>query len=71
MEGRIRLTVGMKKNIRVMLQGVIDEFRYDIGPKMSLFPITNIEALIRRQKTHDLFIEKAKELSSATESEKL
>ena len=70
-EGRIRLMVRMKKNIRALLQWVKDEFRYGRNPGMTEFPVADVENLIRRSKTFDLFVEKSSSLSSNAKPDKL
>ena len=69
-EGRIRLTVRQKKNIRALLQWVKDEYRYGRDPSSLQFPVDQVDILIRRNKTHDAFIEKSKDLVKAAEPEK-
>lgn len=69
-EGRIRLTVMMKRNIRGLLQWVKDEYRHGRDPSITEFTLDDIESLVRKNKTHDLYVEKSKELASASEPEK-
>lgn len=69
-EGRIRLTVRQKKNIRALLQWVKDEYRYGRDPSSLQFPVDQVDNLIRRNKTHDAFIEKSRDLVNAAEPEK-
>lgn len=69
-EGRIRLTLVMKRNIRGLLQWVKDEYRHGRDPSITQFNIDDIENLVRKNKTHDLYVEKSKGLASASEPEK-
>ena len=69
-EGRIRLTVAMKRNVRGLLQWVKDEYRHGRDPSIIQFNLGDIENLVRKNKTHDLYVEKSKELANASEPEK-
>ena len=69
-EGRIRLTVRQKKNLRAFLQWTKDEYRYGRDPSLTAFPIVQVEDLIRRNKMYEVFTEKSKDLSSAAEPDK-
>ena len=69
-EGRIKVTVGMKRNLRGLLQWVKDEYRHGRDPTLTQFNLNDIDNLIRKNKTHDLYVEKSKDLASASEPEK-
>ena len=69
-EGRIRFTVGVKRNLRGLLQWVKDEFRHGRDPTLTQFVLDSVENLIRKNKTHDIYIEKSKDLAKASEPEK-
>ena len=69
-EGRIRVTVGTKRNLRGLLQWVKDEYRHGRDPALTQFDLNDIEYLVRKNKTHDLYVEKSKDLASASEPEK-
>ena len=69
-EGRIRVSVGTKRNLRGLLQWVKDEYRHGRDPALTQFDLNNIDTLVRKNKTHDLYIEKSKDLASASEPEK-
>ena len=54
--GQIRLTPGIKRNIRAFLQWCRDKNRVDENPEIVPFPINEVPDLIRRYKTHEAFV---------------
>ena len=60
MQGQIRLLPGVKRNIKSLIQWAQDQFRTGQDPQDNIFPIANVTLLLRRQKSHALFITKSK-----------
>ena len=65
-QGQIRLLPGVKRNVRAFIQWVCDQTRLGLNPVNSPFPVVRAAALIRRQKTHSMFIQGSKTLSEAS-----
>ena len=59
-QGQIRLLPGVKRNIKSLIQWVQDQFRTGLNPQDNVFPIADVTLLLRRQKSHALFIMKSK-----------
>lgn len=54
--GQIRLTPGIKRNIRGFIQWCRDKIRVEENPAIVAFPINEIPNHIRKYKTHEAFI---------------
>ena len=61
--GRIRLSSTVKRNLKAFIQWCKDKLRIGEDPSQSLFPINNVNDLLRQAKSHKLFVEKSKTLS--------
>jgi hypothetical protein len=62
-QGQIRLHPGTKRQIKSFVQWVKDKVRTGQDPSITIFPIVDTVALIRRHKSHLAFCEKSKRLS--------
>jgi len=63
MNGQIRLQPVHKKRIKAFTQWVKDKLRQNQEPRNEAFSVELTQELIRRSKTHQAFVEKAKTLS--------
>jgi len=63
MQGQIRLTPSIKRNVRAFVQWVRDETRLGRRPQDSPFPANEAPTLLRRYKTHELFIKRSKTIA--------
>ena len=63
MNGQIRLQPVHKKRIKAFTQWVKDKLRQNQDPQNEAFNVELTQELIRRSKTHQAFVEKAKTLS--------
>ncbi len=61
--GRIRLSSTVKRNLKAFIQWCKDKLRIGDDPSQLLFPINDVNDLLRRAKSHKLFVEKSKTLS--------
>jgi len=64
MNGQIRLQPVHKKRIKAFTQWVKDKLRQNQEPRNEAFSVELTQELIRRSKTHQAFVEKAKTLES-------
>ena len=62
-QGQIRLVPGVKRNIKAFVQWARDCIRQGGDPTTLPFPVNNVVILMRRYKTHNIFISKSKTLS--------
>ena len=62
-QGQIRLHPGTKRQIKAFVQWVKDQVRTGLNPSLTVFPIADTPALIRRHKSHLAFCEKSKRVS--------
>ena len=65
-QGQIRISLGIKRNIRAFIQWVRDQYRLGLSPENSPFPVGDSANLIRRHKTHKQFVDNSKTLSEAS-----
>ena len=61
--GQIRLRPVVKRNIKAFIQWTKDMFRTGIDPASRLFPLNEVANLLRRHKSHEAFIDKAKTMT--------
>lgn len=61
--GQIRLTPGIKTNVKAFIQWTRDLIRVGEDPSVLAFPVADAATLIRRYKTHVQFINKSSSLS--------
>ena len=64
-QGQIRVTPGVKKNIKAFVQWARDEYRLGRDPEYGMFNQADTLTLMRRYKTHKQFIDKSSDLSDA------
>lgn len=64
-QGQIRLFPGVKRNIKAFVQWTRDCIRQGDDPTTVPFPANDVATLMRRYKTHNVFISKSKTLSDA------
>ena len=69
-QGQIRVTPGVKKHIKALLQWARDEYRLGRNPKFGTFSIEDTQVLMRRYKTHKQFIDKSSNISEAAKPSK-
>ena len=69
-QGQIRLSPGVKRNVRAFIQWVRDEVRLGRNPSHTAFPVANAAMLLRRYKTHEQFIKRSKTMADAAKPEK-
>jgi len=62
-QGQIRLTPGVKKNIKAFIQWCRDMIRTNRDPSSEAFPNHDTTALIRRYKSHEAYISKSKTIT--------
>ena len=62
-QGKIRLKPQKKKKIKAFTQWVKDQYRLGINPTGLPFPDTQTAELLRRAKTHQLFLPKSDTIS--------
>ena len=70
-QGQIRLLPGAKQRIKAFAQWTRDQFRLGIDPTALAFPVTETAVLLRRYKTHQIFVDSSSTLSAAAKPEKL
>lgn len=68
--GRIRLDPAAKKNIKAFVQWTKDEIRQGRDPALTVFPVNEAVALIRRHKSHESYVKKSKTLTETAKPEK-
>ena len=61
--GQIRLTPGIKTNVKAFIQWARDKIRVGEDPTLEAFPVANATTLIRRYKTHTQYITKSSTLA--------
>ena len=69
-QGQIRITPGIKKNIKAFLQWSRDEYRLGRSPEYGRFDIRETQKFIRRYKTHKQFMDKSSDISDAAKPSK-
>ena len=69
-QGQIRVTPGIKKHIKVLLQWARDEYCLGRNPEFGSFSIEDTQVLMRRYKTHKQFIDKSSNISEAVKPSK-
>ena len=69
-QGQIRVSPGIKKNIKAFVQWARDEYRLGRDPEFGTFNSTDTLTLMRRYKTHKQFIDKSSDLSDAAKPTK-
>ena len=69
-QGQIRLTPGVRRNIRAFVQWTRDKFRLGEDPENEGYPVDDASDHIRRYKTHEKFVKDSKNLSEAAKPEK-
>lgn len=69
-QGQIRITPGIKKNIKAFLQWSRDEYRLGRNPEYGSFSIVETQRFIRRYKTHKQFMDKSSDVSDAAKPSK-
>ena len=69
-QGQIRLLPAQKNKIKAFVQWVKDMTRTGIDPATLPFPVADAASLLRRAKTHKLYIDKSDTVSSAAKPEK-
>jgi len=62
-QGQIRLTSGVKKHIKAFIQWTRDMIRTGRNPNAVPFPVADTTTLIRRYKSHEAYISKAKTIT--------
>ena len=58
-QGQIRVLPGCRRNIKALVQWTKDKFRTGTDPTSLPFPIGDVTNLLRRSRSHDLFIKKS------------
>ena len=69
-QGQIRVTPGVKKNIKAFLQWTRDKYRLGRNPEFGVFKKEDTQTLMRRYKTHKQFIDKSSDISDAAKPSK-
>ena len=69
-QGQIRITPGIKKNIKAFLQWARDEYRLGRNPRYGRFDVNDTQKFMRRYKTHKQFIDKSSDVSDAAKPSK-
>ena len=69
-QGQIRITPGVKKNIKAFLQWARDEYRLGRNPEYGRFSQADTQVLMRRYKTHKQFMDKSSDMSDAAKPPK-
>ena len=69
-QGQIRLLPAQKNKIKAFVQWVKDMNRTGLNPTLMPFPVHNAASLLRRAKTHKLYVDKSDTVSSAAKPEK-
>ena len=67
--GQIRLTPGIKKNIKAFIQWTRDQIRLGIDPITVRFPVANALDFIKRYKHHDAYVKKSKTITEMAKPE--
>jgi hypothetical protein len=70
-QGQIRLLPGPKQRIKAFAQWTREQFRLGRDPTMAPFPVDDTAMLMRRYKTHQLYIDTSSTLSAAAKPDKL
>ena len=60
-QGRIQIRPGVRKNIKAFVQWTRDELRLGRDPALTPFPIAQVADLIRRYKTHEMYLDRFKD----------
>ena len=63
LQGQIRILPGCRKNIKAFIQWSKDQIRTGVDPSTIPFPMGNVTDLLRRSRSHDLFIKKSSMIS--------
>ena len=69
-QGQIRLLPAQKNKIKAFVQWVKDLIRTNINPSTRDFPIDDMACLLRRARTHKMYVEKSDTLAKAARPEK-
>lgn len=69
-QGQIRLSPGVRKNVKAFVQWTRDEIRLGRDPSDTAFPIEQVVDLIRRYNTHEKYKADSKTLAEAAKPEK-
>ena len=69
-QGQIRVTSGVKKNIKAFVKWTKDEYRLGRDLEFGAFDSVDTLTLMRRYKTHKQFIDKSSDLSDAAKPSK-
>ena len=64
-QGQIRISPGVKKNIKAFVQWSRDEYRLGRNPQYGIFNSHQTQALMRRYNTHKQFSEKSSDMADA------
>ena len=69
-QGQLRVLPAQKNKIKAFIQWVRDMIRTGIDPASRTFPVDEAAGLLRRAKTHKLYMDKSDTISSAAKPEK-